>query len=79
MCDLSLEYDDLSARLGIDFKETFDDVIEGLRDMEEDGLVRLETSGLAVTDSGRLFIRNIAMRFDPSIETGGAPRYSRTI
>jgi len=79
MCDLSLEYDDLSARLGIDFKETFDEVIEGLRDMEEDGLVRLETSGLTVTDSGRLFIRNIAMRFDPSIETGGAPRYSRTI
>ena len=79
MCDLSLDYDDLSARIGIDFREAFAGVIEGLRDMADDGLVRLDTSGLAVTDAGRLFIRNIAMRFDPAIETTSTPRYSRTI
>ena len=79
MCDLSLNYDDLSMRLGIDFRETYVEVIDGLHDMADDGLVRLDASGLAVTDAGRLFIRNIAMRFDPEIETSSAPRYSRTI
>lgn len=79
MCDLSLNYDDLSAHLEIDFKDTFAEVIDGLRDMADDGLVRLETSGLTVTDAGRLFIRNIAMRFDPAIETSSTPRYSKTI
>ena len=45
----------------------------------DDGLVRLDKSGLTVTDAGRLFIRNIAMRFDPEIETSSTTRYSRTI
>ncbi|MBC8242861.1 MAG: oxygen-independent coproporphyrinogen III oxidase [Verrucomicrobia bacterium] len=79
MCDLSLDYDDLSTRLGIDFREAYVEVIDGLHDMADDGLVRLDASGLAVTDAGRLLIRNIAMRFDPEIETSSAPRYSRTI
>jgi len=79
MCDLSLDYDDLSMRLGIDFREAYVEVIDGLHDMADDGLVRLDASGLAVTDAGRLLIRNIAMRFDPEIETSSAPRYSRTI
>ncbi|MED5381042.1 MAG: coproporphyrinogen III oxidase, partial [Verrucomicrobiota bacterium] len=70
---------DLSMRLGIDFREAYVEVIDGLHDMADDGLVRLDASGLAVTDAGRLFIRNIAMRFDPEIETSSAPRYSRTI
>jgi oxygen-independent coproporphyrinogen-3 oxidase len=79
MCDLSLQYDDLSEGLEISFREEFAAVIEGLQDMVDDGLVRLDESGLTVTDAGRLFIRNIAMRFDPEIETSSNTRYSRTI
>jgi coproporphyrinogen III oxidase-like Fe-S oxidoreductase len=47
--------------------------------MEEDGLLSRDESGLTVTDTGRLFIRNIAMRFDPNIESSSTTRYSRTI
>ncbi len=79
MCDLSLDYDDLSAHLDIDFREAFAKVIDGLRDMADDGLVQFDASGLAVTNAGRLFIRNIAMRFDPAIETSSSTRYSKTI
>ena len=79
MCDLSLDYADLSEDLDISFREEFAAVLEGLEDMVDDGLVRLDEPGLTVTDAGRLFIRNIAMRFDPEIETSSTTRYSRTI
>jgi oxygen-independent coproporphyrinogen-3 oxidase len=79
MCDLSLDYDDVSARLGINFRNEFAAALGSLEDMESDGLVRRDDSGLTVTNAGRLFIRNIAMRFDPNIESSSNTRYSRTI
>jgi len=45
----------------------------------DDGLLTLNESGLRVTNAGRLFIRNIAMRFDPNIESSSTTRYSKTI
>ena len=79
MCDLSLDYDDLSDRLDIDFRDEFTDSLEGLKDMEDDGLLIRNELGLRVTNAGRLFIRNIAMRFDPNIESSSTTRYSKTI
>ncbi|MDE2658172.1 MAG: coproporphyrinogen III oxidase, partial [Verrucomicrobiota bacterium] len=79
MCDLSLDYDSLSNSLDINFREEFADSLDGLEDMEDDGLLIRDESGLTVTDTGRLFIRNIAMRFDPNIESSSTTRYSRTI
>ncbi len=79
MCDLSLNYDDLSDRLDIDFRDEFIGSLAGLQDMADDGLLTLNESGLRVTNAGRLFIRNIAMRFDPNIESSSTTRYSKTI
>ena len=79
MCDLSLDYDDLSDRLDIDFRDEFTDSLAGLQDMVDDGLLTRNESGLSVTNAGRLFIRNIAMRFDPNIESSSTTRYSMTI
>ena len=53
--------------------------LESLADMDADGLVQRNSSGLVVTEAGRLFIRNIAMRFDPYNATGREGRFSRTI
>jgi len=79
MCDLSLDYDELSNDLDINFREKFATSLASLEDMDKDGLLRRDESGLTVTDAGRLFIRNIAMRFDPDIESSSTTRYSRTI
>ena len=46
---------------------------------EADGLVRRIPGGLEVTNIGRLFIRNIAMRFDNQLAPVGERRHSRTI
>src|SRR5258707_1116404 len=71
MCDLSLDYAAMSQRLGIDFAAHFESELESLSVMEADGLVRLSPTGLEVTDTGRLFIRNIAMCFDNTLAPAG--------
>jgi uncharacterized protein YggE len=50
-----------------------------LGDLEADGLIRRNSGGLEVTNVGRLFIRNIAMRFDNQLAPPGERRHSRTI
>jgi oxygen-independent coproporphyrinogen-3 oxidase len=79
MCDLSLDYATMSQRLGIDFASHFEREIQSLADFEADGLVRRSAKGLEVTDTGRLFIRNIAMSFDNTLAPAGERKHSRTI
>ncbi|HXS67512.1 MAG TPA: oxygen-independent coproporphyrinogen III oxidase [Candidatus Polarisedimenticolia bacterium] len=79
MCDLGLNYAEMSQRLGIRFASHFEREIESLAAFEADGLVRRSGTGLEVTDSGRLFIRNIAMCFDNTLAAASERKHSRTI
>ena len=79
MCDLSLDFAAMSAKLGINFEQHFATELASLTDLEADGLVRRVPGGLEVTNIGRLFIRNIAMRFDNTLAPVGERRHSRTI
>ena len=79
MCDLSLDYAEMSQRLGIDFAGRFASELSALAPFEADGLVRVSERGVDVTDTGRLFIRNIAMCFDNTLAPAGERRFSRTV
>jgi len=79
MCDLELDYEAMSKRLGIDFPEHFAGEIGSFDDMEADGLVSREGGKLAITGTGRLLIRNIAMRFDAYRKPEREGTFSRTI
>ena len=79
MCDLSLDYTVMSKRLGVDFASHFEREIESLAAFEADGLVKRSETSLEVTDTGRLFIRNIAMCFDNTLAPVGERKHSRTI
>ncbi len=80
MCNLYIDYDRLSAEIGIDFPDHFKEEIASLEDLEADGLIRRETGGLHVTPLGRLFIRIVAMRFDAYLQTDlRQGRYSKTV
>ncbi len=68
MCYDRLDFDDFSARLGIDFREYFADEISKLNVLEDDGLIELSDSGIRITPRGRLLLRNIAMTFDRYID-----------
>jgi oxygen-independent coproporphyrinogen-3 oxidase len=79
MCDLSLDFAAMSALLKLDFKKHFAHELASLGDLAADGLIEQNDSGLVVTDAGRLFIRNIAMRFDPYNAAGREGRFSKTV
>ena len=80
MCDMELNFDILSKQLNIDFREYFRDELCSYDEMEDDGLVTIDEDDLKVTPEGRLFIRNIAMRFDTYLrESKKAGRYSKTV
>jgi len=78
MCDLELDYKQMSHSLKLDFKTHFETELSNLDEFEQDELIQLDTRRLKVTDKGRLFIRNIAMTFDAYLGEGEG-RFSKTI
>jgi oxygen-independent coproporphyrinogen-3 oxidase len=79
MCDLSLSYADMSNRLGINFSSYFEKELSSLSDLAADNLLELHPDNLEVTNRGRLFIRNVAMRFDAHLPAENVRRYSKTV
>jgi oxygen-independent coproporphyrinogen-3 oxidase len=79
MCNLGVDYAQVSRQTGAAFSDHFAKELASLDDLEADGLLRREPERLVVTELGRLFIRNIAMRFDAYLPKLTERRYSRTI
>jgi oxygen-independent coproporphyrinogen-3 oxidase len=79
MCNLGVDFAVMSQRLGVDFARYFAAELESLADLEADGLLERQPDRLVVTELGRLFIRNIAMRFDAYLPKETVRRYSKTI
>ncbi len=79
MCDMGIDYAAMSLELGIDFAEYFKIELESMEDLEFDNLITRDESGLAVNEVGRLFIRNVAMRFDRYLSKTKERRFSKTI
>lgn len=80
MCDFELNFDSVSEKFDIDFKEYFKWGLNNLPKFAEDNLIKLTDNKLIVTEMGRLLIRNIAMNFDGFIERKeDKAKYSRTV
>ncbi len=80
MCYDSLSFDDFGDEQGIDFRTYFADEIKRLQPLVEDGLIELDTTGVAITQKGRLLLRSIAMVFDRYIDLAeNDNRFSKAI
>jgi oxygen-independent coproporphyrinogen-3 oxidase len=79
MCNLSLDFAAMSQRCGVNFEQHFASELAALSPFESDGLVNRTPGGFEVTDTGRLFIRNIAMCFDDTLAPSGEKAHSKTI
>ena len=79
MCNLVLDFDAMSARLGIDFRDYFAKELASCDDLAADGLVERTDARLTVTDLGRLLVRIIAMRFDAYLPKPAERRHAMTI
>lgn len=81
MCDLDLDIATVEECFGIEFDSYFAASLALLRPLEEDGLVVVTPETIAVTETGRLLLRNIAMCFDAYIDTMAQEKrvFSRTV
>lgn len=78
MCQARVDLQNASRELGVDVATYFQNELQELAPMADDGLVELDATGLTVTERGRLLLRNICMPFDAHL-SAGARQYSRTI
>ncbi len=83
MCNFRVRPSDLCERFGVSLQRYFAREIEELAGgPAEDGFVRISSEGIEVTETGQIFVRNVAMHFDRYLRqrtAGPTPAFSRTI
>src|SRR5882757_6127489 len=82
LCHTIVIKDEISCEFGIDFDEHFAEELRRLEPSREDGLVLLDNGEIRTTWLGRIFIRNLAMVFDPYLEKQqliAKPLFSKTL
>lgn len=73
MCHGSIDIPSFETRHGIVFGEYFAREWRRLRALQKDGLIELDSDGIALTPVGRLLMRTVAMTFDAYIVAAPRP------
>jgi len=83
LCRGRIECAAFESRWNISFAEYFREALPALEDLARDGLLERGDHEIRATAAGRLFLRNIAMAFDPYLskvhEKASNPVFSRTV
>jgi oxygen-independent coproporphyrinogen III oxidase len=82
LCHTVVIKDEISREFGVEFDEFFADELRRLVPFREDGLVLVDREAIRTTWLGRIFIRNLAMIFDPYLEKqqlAAKPLFSKTL
>jgi oxygen-independent coproporphyrinogen-3 oxidase len=81
MCNLYLDFTIVEKEYHINFDQYFEDSLQMLKPMIEDGLISIENNQLIILPNGRPLIRNVAMAFDAFLKKNQNKKvlYSRTI
>lgn len=80
MCQGEVLFESIELAHLIDFRRYFAAELERLREMEEQGLVRLTDTGIEVTPMGWFFVRGVAMVFDKYLQADRTrARFSKII
>jgi len=82
LCHTVVAKDEISSEFAIDFDQHFATELQRLGTPRQDGLVLLDNGEIRATWLGRIFIRNLAMVFDPYLEEqqlNAKPLFSKTL
>jgi oxygen-independent coproporphyrinogen III oxidase len=82
LCHTVIVKDEISKKFGINFDEYFAPELDHLKMPQEDGLVVINDKEIRTAWLGRIFIRNLAMVFDPYLEKqqlAARPLFSKTL
>lgn len=77
MCQMKIDKNDFLQRFGVEFDRYFENGVSGLQQLLDDGLLESCDHGYKVSESGRYFLRNIAMCFDRYNQT--SERFSKML
>jgi oxygen-independent coproporphyrinogen III oxidase len=82
LCHTVIVKSEIEKQFGIDFDEYFAPELQRLKMPQEDGLVVINDKEIRTAWLGRIFIRNLAMVFDPYLEKqqlAARPLFSKTL
>ncbi len=82
LCHTVIPKQEINETFAIDFDEHFADELHRLEIPEEDGLLTITKDEIRTTWLGRIFVRNLAMLFDPYLEKQHLdvkPLFSKTL
>lgn len=83
MCRFCIQKSDFEKQFGIAFDDYFANDLSRLKGLVDDGIIQVSQNELKVTETGRLFVRNVAMCFDRYLNdiqsTAVNPVFSRTV
>ena len=79
ICNFKLDINQFMTTQGIDFGQYFEDEIEQLKIMQDDGLLKIDRDAITILPPGRLLIRNICMTFDAHLKDNQKNRFSKVI
>jgi oxygen-independent coproporphyrinogen-3 oxidase len=82
LCHTVIVKDEISRKFGIEFDDYFAPELRRLKEPEQDGLVVVNNREIRTAWIGRIFIRNLAMVFDPYLEKqqlNSKPLFSKTL
>jgi oxygen-independent coproporphyrinogen-3 oxidase len=82
LCHTVVIKEEIEREFGIDFDQYFAAEMSRLESPRDDGLVMLQPDEIRTTWLGRIFIRNLAMVFDPYLEKqqlAAKPLFSKTL
>jgi len=82
LCHTVIVKNEISEKFGVHFDEYFAPELEHLKMPQEDGLVVINDKEIRTAWLGRIFIRNLAMVFDPYLEKqqlAARPLFSKTL
>ena len=81
MCNYYVDFNDIANNNEISIDELYEIIdfsYENFDDFIEDGILEIKNEKVNVFENGRLFTRNIAMKFDPLVKKN-IGTYSKTI
>jgi oxygen-independent coproporphyrinogen-3 oxidase len=78
-CQFELNFSEIESEFSIDFKDYFQQELESLSDMANDGLIQWSDDGFVVTQEGRWMVRIVCMVFDLYLRQQKQQRFSKVI
>jgi oxygen-independent coproporphyrinogen III oxidase len=82
LCHTVVKKDEIAKQFNLNFDKYFANELQALQIPSQDGLVILDPNEIRTTWLGRIFIRNLAMVFDPYLEKqqlAAKPLFSKTL